>query len=252
MLDMSMSDQTRTAIVTGASRGIGAAIANRLAADGLAVVVNYAHSADEAESVVSEIEAKGGVAKAVRADVSDPGDVASLFEQTSEAFGGIDVLINNAGIIQPGRVSIVDTDDELFTRLFDVNTRGVFNTLRAASSGLRDHGRIVNFSSSLVGLRLEGTAVYAGAKAAVETMTAIYAKELRGRGITVNAVAPGPTATELFLKGKSDDMIAQAKKAPPLERLGTPADIAGVVAFLVGPDGGWVNGQTIRANGGLV
>lgn len=240
----------RSAIVTGASRGIGAEIALRLAADGFNVVVNYAGSEAAAQEVVQKIEAAGGNAITVQADVSDAAAVARMFAATEEAFGGVDVLINNAGIMK--LASIADSDEALFDSQVAVNLKGSFNTLREAAKRLRDGGAIVNFSTSVVGLKLETYGVYAATKAAIETMTAILAKELRGRAITVNAVAPGPTATALFLDGKPQEVIDRMSKMPPLERLGTPMDIAGVVAFLVGPEGAWVNGQTLRANGGIV
>ena len=243
---------TQTAIVTGSSRGIGASIALRLAKEGIAVVVNYTGSQAEASAVVSHISTSGGRAVAAQADVRDTVAFASLFDVAEREFGGCDILVNNAGVIQPGLVPIASTDDELFGRLVDTNLKGTFHGLRLAATRLRSGGRIVNFSSSLVELAIPGTAIYAAAKAAVEQMTNVFAKELRGRSITVNAVAPGPTATDLFLKGKSDEMISQASNGPPLERLGEPDDIARVVAFLVGPDGQWVNGQTIRVNGGLI
>jgi 3-oxoacyl-[acyl-carrier protein] reductase len=243
---------TKVAIVTGSSRGIGAAIAKRLATDGFSVVVNYAGRAADAEKIVQEIRAAGGRAIAIKADVSVPAEVTALFEQAEAAFGGIDILVNNAGIMQPGLVSLVDTDDALFERLFAVNVKGTFNALRVAVKRLRKGGRIVNFSSSVVGLALPGYSVYAATKSAVETMTNIFAKELRGRGISVNAVAPGPTATDLFLNGKTPEQIAHLGKLAPLERLGRPEDVAGLVAFLAGPDGAWVNGQTLRVNGGVV
>ena len=242
----------KVAIVTGSSRGIGAAIARRLAADGLAIVVNYAGRVADAEKVVQEIEAAGGKAAAIKADVSVPAEVAALFDQTEKLFGGIDIIVNNAGIIQPGLVPLAETDDSLFDRLLAINLKGTFNTLRLAAKRLRSGGRIVNFSTSVVGTAIPGYSIYAATKAAVETMTNIFAKELRGRDITVNAVAPGPTATDLFLTGKAEEQITHLAKMPPLERLGRPEDIAGVVSFLVGPDGGWVNGQTLRANGGMV
>ena len=242
----------KVAIITGSSRGIGAAIARRLAADGLSVVVNYAGRVADAEKVVQEIEAADGKAAAIKADVSVPAEVAALFDQTEKLFGGIDIIVNSAGIIQPGLVSLAETDDSLFDRLVAINLKGTFNTLRLAAKRLRSGGRIVNFSTSVVGTAIPGYSIYAATKSAVETMTNIFAKELRGRDITVNAVAPGPTATDLFLTGKTDEQITHLAKMPPLERLGRPEDIAGVVSFLVGPDGGWVNGQTLRANGGMV
>jgi len=247
-----MNAQSKVAIVTGSSRGIGAAIARRLAADGIAVIINYAGRASAATKVVQEIETAGGRATAVQADVSNPSDVTRLFNEAQKAFGGIDILVNNAGVMQPGLVQLADTDDALFERIVNINLKGTFNTLRQAAKDLREGGRIVNFSSSVVGLSQPGYSVYAASKSAVETMTNIFAKELRGRGITVNAVAPGPTATELFFEGKSEEQIEKASKSAPLERLGRPEDIADVVAFLIGPQGGWVNGQTLRANGGMI
>jgi 3-oxoacyl-[acyl-carrier protein] reductase len=243
---------SQVAIVTGSSRGIGAAIATRLAADDYAVIVNYAGRAADAEKVVSDIASNGGRAAAVQADVSNPADVQRLFAETEARFGGVDVLVNNAGVMQPGLVSLANTDDALFDRLISINLKGTFNTLRAATSRIRSGGRIVNFSTSVVGLALPGYSVYAATKAAVETLTNILAKELRGRNISVNAIAPGPTATDLFFNGKTPEQIAHLAKLPPLERLGRPEDIANLVSFLVGPDGAWVNGQTIRSNGGVV
>ena len=240
----------RIAIVTGASRGIGAAVAERLARDGFAVVVNYAGSAAAAEALVRKIEAAGGRGLAARADVSDPGAVRGLFDAAETAFGGVDVLVNNAGIMTLANVA--DTEDAAFDRLVAVNLKGTFNTLREAARRLREGGRIINFSSSVVGLRQPTYGVYAATKAGVEALTAVLAKELRGRNITVNAIAPGPTATDLFLDGKSPELIDHLAKLAPLERLGEPADIAAAVAFLAGPDGAWINGQTLRANGGII
>ncbi len=247
-----MKQAEKVAIVTGASRGIGAAIAKRLAADGFRVVVNFAGRKADAEAVVADIQLQGGNAAAVQADVSSPGEVAALFDQATAIYGGVDVLVNNAGIIQPGLVPLSETDDALFDRLIAVNLKGTFNTLKLAGKRLRQGGRIINFSTSIAGLRLPGYSIYAATKSAVETMTNIFAKELRGREITVNAVAPGPTATDLFLKDKTGEQVDLLAKMPPLERLGQPEDIAAVVSFLAGPDGAWVNGQTLRANGGIV
>ncbi len=246
-----MTDQTnRTAVVTGASRGIGAAIAERLAADGFNVVVNYSGSEAAASDVLNKIEAAGGKAIAAKADVSDPAAVKRLFDSAENAFGGLDVVVNNAGIMKLARLA--DSDDALFDTQVAVNFKGTFNPLREAMKRLRDGGAIVNFSTSVVGLTLETYGVYAAIKAGIETMTAIAAKEARGRDITVNAVAPGPTGTELFLDGKPDEVVEKMSKMNPMERLGTPEDIAHVVSFLCGPDGRWVDGQTIRANGGIV
>lgn len=248
-MNTSSSPLPRTAIVTGSSRGIGAAIAERLAQDGFNVVVNYAGHGDEADQVVAAIDRAGGHAFAVQADVSDPEAVTSLFDRADAEFGGVDVLVNNAGIMQ--LKPIAETDDTMFDRTMAINVKGTFNGMREAARRLRDGGRIINFSSSVIGLRLETYGVYIASKAAVEGLTAVFSKELRGRGITVNAVAPGPTATALFLDGKSDELIDRMAKMNPLERLGGPDDIASVVAFLAGPDGAWVNGQTLRANGGM-
>ena len=242
----------KVAIVTGASRGIGRAIALRLAQEGFAVTVNYASRAQDAQEVVNEIEKAGGRALALQGDVAQALDCARLFDETEQAFGGVDVLVNNAGVIQPGTTLVADTDDALYEKIFAINTRGTFNMLRLAATRLRQGGRIVNFSTSAIGLAMPGYAVYAGAKAAVETFTNIFAKEMRGKGISVNAVAPGPTATDLFLDGKPAELVERLAKAAPLERLGTPEDIAHTVAFLVGPQGEWVNGQTLRVNGGIV
>ena len=242
----------QVAIVTGASRGIGAAIAARLGRDGYAVVVNYAGSADEAASVVNGICAAGGRAIAVKADVADPAAVRRMFDEAVAQFGRVDVLVNNAGIMPPALPPLADTDDKTFDALFAVIVKGSFNTMREAAARLQHGGRIVNFSSSVIGLAMPGYAVYAATKSAIETMTNILAKELRGKHITVNAVAPGPTATALFLDGKPQEVVDRLAKAAPLERLGQPEDIANTVAMLVGADGGWINGQTLRANGGLV
>lgn len=248
-----MNESTKkVAIVTGSSRGIGAAIAKRLALDGFAVVVNYAGNRDKAEEVVNEIQTEGGDGIALQGDVANAKDVESLFELTEKTYGGVDVLVNNAGIQTPKAINIADTEDELYDKIFNINTRGTFFALRQAARRLRDGGYIINFSSSAVGLAMPGYAVYAGSKLAVEMFSNIMAKELRGRNITVNAVAPGPTATDLFYQGKSEELIEKFTKQAPLERLGQPDDIASVVAFLVSPEGAWVNGQILRVNGGIV
>jgi len=246
-----MNAQQQVAIVTGSSRGIGAAIAQRLAADGYAVIVNYAGNAAEAGNVVAAIEGQGGRAAAVQADVADSAAVKRLFDEAIAQFGRVDVLVNNAGVMPSTLPHLADTDDATFDRLFAVNVKGTFNTLREAATRLQQGGRIVNLSTSVFRMGLPGYAIYGATKAAVETMTSILAKELRGKQITVNAVAPGPTATDLFLDGKTDEQVERLAKLNPLERLGQPDDIANAVAFLVQP-GSWVNGQTLRANGGMV
>ncbi|EJL83033.1 dehydrogenase of unknown specificity, short-chain alcohol dehydrogenase [Herbaspirillum sp. CF444] len=248
-----MEQAQQVAIVTGASRGIGAEIARQLGKEGYAVVVNYAGNAAEAQKVVDAIVAGNGSGKAIaiQADVADPAAVDAMFDHAIAAFGRVDVLVNNAGIMPPNLPMLADTDDATFDRLIAVNLKGSFNTMRAAATRLQQGGRIVNFSTSVIGLAMPGYAVYAATKGAIEVMTNIFAKELRGKQITVNAVAPGPTATALFLNGKTQEVIDRLSKAAPLERLGSPDDIAKAVSFLAAP-GSWINGQTLRANGGLV
>jgi 3-oxoacyl-[acyl-carrier protein] reductase len=245
-----MNDSTKVAIVTGASRGIGAAIAERLARDGFTVVINYAGNAGPADELVRRIEKAGGKALTSQADVSDPKAVARMFDAAEAAFGGVDILVNNAGIMRLAPIS--ESDDALFDSQIAINLKGSFNTLREAARRLREGGRIINLSSSVVGLTPPTYGVYAATKGAIEAMTHVLAKELRGRNITVNAVAPGPTATALFLDGKPQDVIDRLAKAAPLERLGQPQDIANTIAFLAGPDGSWINGQVLRANGGII
>jgi 3-oxoacyl-[acyl-carrier protein] reductase len=243
-------DTKRVAIVTGASRGIGSAIAERLAGDGFAVVVNYSSASAVAEVLVAKIKAAGGQATAVQADVSDAAAVKRMFDAAEAAYGGVDVLVNNAGIMQ--LATIAEADDALFDRHVAINLKGSFNTLREAARRLRQGGRIVNISSTQVGLYFPTYAIYAATKAGIEAMTHVMANEFRGRNITVNAVAPGPTATELFREGKPQSVIDELTKLAPLERLGRPEDVANTVAFLAGPDGSWINSQVVRANGGII
>lgn len=241
---------TRVVIITGASRGIGAVIARQLASEGFAVAINYASSAREASALVVELRQAGHKAMAVQADVANAADVARLFTETEQQLGKVDVLINNAGMLTV--MPLAQHSDELYDQTFNINTKGTFNTLREAATRLNSGGRIVNFSSSTVGMNLPGYAVYIASKAAVESLTQVFAKELRGRQITVNAIAPGPVATQLFLQGKTEEQIQAFAKMPPLERLGQPQDIARIVSFLVSTAADWVNGQVLRANGGLV
>jgi 3-oxoacyl-[acyl-carrier protein] reductase len=240
----------KCAIVTGASRGIGAAIAERLARDGLAVVINYVGSAAHAETLATKIQKAGGRAVAMQADVSDPAALGRMFDAAEAAFGGIDVLVNNAGIMHLS--PMVESTDDMFDHQVAINLKGVFNGMREAGRRIRRGGRIISFSSSVVGLYQPDYGVYAATKAAVEAMTHIMSKEMRGRNVTVNAIAPGPTATALFLEGKTQEVIDRLAKLAPLERLGTPEDIASAVAFLASPDGAWINGQVLRVNGGIV
>jgi len=243
-------NNAKVALVTGASRGIGMAIAERLARDGFKLIINYSESAAPADALVRKLEGGGGHAIAVKADISDPSAVRQMFDAAVAAFGGIDVLVNNAGIM--ALAPIAETDDASFDRHIAVNLKGTFNTLREAAKRLRNGGRIVNLSSTVVRRLVPTYGIYIATKAAVEGLTSVLAKELRGRNITVNAVAPGPTATELFLKGKPQDVVDSLAKMAPLERLGQPSDIADVVSFLAGPDAAWVNGQVLRVNGGLI
>ncbi len=247
---MNMRLHSKVAIVTGGSRGIGAAIAQALADAGCAVLINYKGREADANSVVAEITRRGGKAVAIQADIAVAAEAAALFDQCANVFGGVDIVVNNAGVMQLS--PIAETSDESFDHQVAINLKGSFHILRLAAKRLREGGRIVNLSTSVVGLKLENYGVYAATKSAVETLTAILSKELRGRSITVNAVAPGPTATALFLDGKSPELIEKLASMPPLQRLGEPLDIANAVLFLAGPDGSWINGQVLRANGGIV
>ncbi|WP_433573214.1 SDR family oxidoreductase [Streptomyces sp. CA-251247] len=248
-----MTEQTttprRVAIVTGGSRGIGREAAARLAADGVAVVVNYAGNRAEAESAVAAIAAAGGEALAFRADVADETAVSALFDRAEEAYGGVDVVVHAAGVMI--LAPLAETGLDVLDRMHRTNIRGTFVVNQQAARRLRRGGAVINVSTSMLALRLPGYGAYAASKGAVEAITMILAREMRGRDVTVNAVAPGPTATELFLDGKDEETIVRMAAQPPLERLGTPEDIAEVVAFLAGP-ARWVNGQVLRANGGIV
>ena len=240
----------RVAIVTGASRGIGRAIALRLARDGIAVVVNYASSRGAADEVVAEIEAGGGKAIAVQADIGAPTAAADLFDAAEKSFGGVDILVNNAGMMALS--PLADTDDASFEQHIEINMTGTFRGIREAGRRIRDGGRIINFSSSVVGVYGPGYGAYAASKAAVEAMTHVASRELGRRKITVNAVAPGPIETDMFMNGKSDELVQRIVGTIPLGRLGQPDEIASVVAFLASPEGGWVNGQVLRTNGGMI
>jgi 3-oxoacyl-[acyl-carrier protein] reductase len=237
------------AIVTGASRGIGRAIAERLAADGFAVAVNYAGNKAKAEETVAAIKAAGGNAVAIAGDVSKEADVAKIYDDTKQAFGRVDVVVSNAGIMTLS--AIAEGKVEEFDRIIAINLRGMYLMMWQAAKHLDRGGRFIAISTSVIGRKLPTYGAYIASKSGVEGLVQVFANELRGRGITVNAIAPGPVATELFLAGKSEELVAQFAKGPPLERLGEPDDIAKAVSFLAGPDGAWVNGQILRVNGGL-
>jgi 3-oxoacyl-[acyl-carrier protein] reductase len=238
-----------TAIVTGASRGIGRSIARRLASDGLSVVVNNAGSVKDAEETVSEIKSAGGRAVAVAGDISQANDVTELFAKAAQAFGPIQVVVNSAGIMPLS--PITKSDIGSFDKVIAINLRGAFLVLAQAAQHVIEGGRIIALSSSVIAKSFPTYGAYIASKAGVEGLVHVLANELRGRNITVNAVAPGPVATDLFLKGKTQTQIEEFRKLNPLERLGEPHDIANVVSFLAGPDGGWINGQVLRANGGF-
>jgi len=239
----------KVAIVTGASRGIGRSIAERLAHDDFSVVVNYAGNQTEAGEVVKQIESKGGKALAIKANVGNKEDVDRLFQETLKAFGQVDVVVNNAGIMP---LSLIAKEDaETFDKVIATNLRGTFLVFAQAAQHIAEGGRIIAFSSSVLAKSFPSYGPYIASKAGVEGLVPVLANELRGKNITVNAVAPGPTGTALFLDGKTPEQIAQLSKLAPLERLGQPEDIANVVSFLASPDGAWVNAQVLRVNGGF-
>lgn len=245
MIDLS----NKVILVTGASRGIGAAIASKLANAGAKVIVNYSGGKDAAEEVVSEIVAQGGEAIALQADVSKAADVKNLFDQAIAHFGRIDVLVNNAGVMITK--SIKDTTDEEFDRQFDINVKGVFNILREAATKLAYNGSIINFSTSVNRIMLPGYATYVATKAAVEQLNRVFSKEIGSRGINVNSVSPGPTNTALFTNGKPQEVIDRLASLSPFNRIAEPNDIAEVVVFLASDEAKWINAQNIGANGGM-
>lgn len=244
------STEQKVALVTGASRGIGRAIALQLAADGFAVVVNYAGNTALAEEVVADIEAKGGRALAVQADIADGDAVVRLFEQTLATFGRLDVVVNNAGMMQMAKMT--SDNVAILDRTLAINLRGSWLVMAKAAETLGEGGRIIALSSSVLGKSFPGYGAYIASKAGVEGLVKVLANELRGRNIAVNAVAPGPVGTALFFEGKSEEQIQTIANMAPFERLGQPEEIADVVSFLAGPQGRWINGQVLRANGGMV
>ena len=236
-------------LVTGSSRGIGATIARQLAVAGAKVIVNYAGGKDAAQQVVEDIKQQGGDAIALQADVSKSEEVKALFDAAIEHYGRIDVLVNNAGIMITKLIK--DTTDEEFTRQFDINVKGTFNTMREAATRLADKGSIINFSTSVNRIMLPGYGTYVATKAAVEQLTRVFSKEVGARGINVNSVSPGPTNTELFTNGKSEEVIARLASLSAFNRIGEPNDIAQVVVFLAGDDAKWISAQNIGVNGGM-
>ncbi|MDR6570363.1 SDR family oxidoreductase [Chitinophaga ginsengisegetis] len=236
-------------LVTGSSRGIGATIARQLAAAGAKVIVNYAGGKDAAQQVVEDIKQQGGDAIALQADVSKSEEVKALFDDAIAHYGRIDVLVNNAGIMITKLIK--DTTDEEFTRQFDINVKGTFNTMREAATRLADKGSIINFSTSVNRIMLPGYGTYVATKAAVEQLTRVFSKEVGARGINVNSVSPGPTNTELFTNGKSEELIARLASLSAFNRIGEPNDIAQVVVFLAGDDAKWISAQNIGVNGGM-
>lgn len=237
----------RVAIVTGGSRGIGRATAERLAADGLAVVIAYVGNQAEADAAVRGIQEAGGRALAVRADVAEEAAVAALFDAAERHFGGVDVVVNAAGVMVLAPVA--DIDLVALDRMHRTNVRGTFVVGQQAARRVRKGGAIINVSTSVTRLSTPGYGAYAASKAAVEALSLILARELRGRDVTVNAVAPGPTATALFLEGKSAELVEQIAGQNPMGRIGTPGDLAEVISALAGP-ARWINGQTLFVNGG--
>jgi len=245
---MTENTTNRVALVTGGSGGIGRAVAERLAKDGIAVAVHYAGNRAKADETVAAIIAAGGQAQAVGGDVADENEMAAAFDAVEQEFGGVDVVVNTAGIMLLGPLAEFDLD--ALDRMHRTNIRGTFVVAQQSARRVRTGGAIINFSTTVTKLAIPGYAAYAASKGAVDALTLILAKEMRGRDVTVNAVAPGPTATPLYFQGKDEATIQAAAKASPLERLGVPDDIAEVVAFLAGP-ARWVNGQIIYTNGGV-
>jgi 3-oxoacyl-[acyl-carrier protein] reductase len=247
---LSSIESKRVAIITGGSRGIGRAVAKKLAAEGLAVVVGYVGNEAAAEQTLREIKEADGRVIASRADVTDEDEVAKMFDLAETTFGGIDVVVNAAGLMRLAPIAKLDL--QTFDQIHRINVRGAFLVSQQAVRRLRPGGALVNLSSSQTRLAFPEYGAYASAKGAVEVMTQILARELRGRDVTVNTVAPGPIATDLLLSNNTEERLARLAAMPPLERLGTPEDAANVIAFVASPEGHWLNGQVIRPNGGAI
>lgn len=241
--------KNKVILITGSSRGIGATIALKASSFGAKVIINYAGSKEPAEKLIQEITTNGGHAYAIQADVSKSEEVKRLFDESIAHFGKIDVLINNAGIMITKFIK--DTSDEDFDRQFNINVKGVFNTIREAATKLSDNGSIINFSTSVNRIMLPTYGTYVATKAAVEQLTRVFSKEIGSRGINVNSVSPGPTNTELFTNGKSEEVISRLASLSSFNRIGETDDIANVVLFLATDEAKWINAQNIGINGGM-
>ena len=241
--------KNKTAIVTGASRGLGKTIAKLLAIHGANVVVNFANNQSQADEVVSEIIQSGGHALAIQADISQSAEVTKLFDQAIEKYGKIDIVINNGGIMITKFLK--DTTEEDFDKQFSINVKGVFLSMKEASAKMANNGRIINISSTVTRLMMPTYSTYSASKSAVEQMTRVFAKEIGGKGITVNSVSPGPVNTELFLKGKTEEMIQRIAGLSAFNRIGETPDIVPVILFLASDESQWITGQNFGANGGM-
>jgi 3-oxoacyl-[acyl-carrier protein] reductase len=244
-----VAEQARVAIVVGASGGIGNAVALRLAKDGFAIVAHYAGNPAKVDAAVAAIKADGGQAIRAKANVAAEDDVKALFKTALDTFGRIDVVVHTAGIMPMSKIA--DGDMATFDKVIATNLRGTYLVLSQSARHVSEGGRIIAFSSSVLAKSFPAYGPYIASKGGVEGLVRVLANELRGRNITVNAVAPGPTGTELFLKGKTDEVIDELAHLAPLERIGSPEDVAGTVSFLAGADGAWVNAQVLRSNGGF-
>jgi 3-oxoacyl-[acyl-carrier protein] reductase len=238
----------KVVLITGASKGIGAHMAKAFSTAGAKVVINYASSETAAQALLTDIETEGGQAIIVKADISKEAEVTALFDQALQAYGRIDVLVNNAGVMTTR--TIKDSTEADFDQQFDINVKGTFFALKQAATKLADGGTVINFSSSTTKLMFPGYGIYSATKAAVEQMSRVFAKEI-GRGISVNAIAPGPTKTELFLNGKSEETLTRLAASNAFNRIADPEDITRVVLFLASDDAKWISGQTIAANGAM-
>ncbi len=239
----------KVALVTGASRGIGRAVAERLARAGASIGVNFSQGREAAAEVVADIENRGGRAVALQADVGRPAEIRRLFEQTLGAFGQVDIVVATAGVMI--HKPFTDTTEEDFDRIFDINAKGAFFVMQEAARHLADGGRIIAFSTTLTAMMVPGYAAYSGTKAAVEQFVRSLSREVGARKITVNAVAPGPVETDLLLHTETPQSLQFLAGLSAFGRLGQPADIAEVVAFLASDEARWVSGQVVRANGAL-